>query len=444
LPKLNYRGAEAAGEFTDVPVSRRLKVWIITVGEPLPVDGADARLYRSGILSYLMAEQGHDVTWWSSSFDHVAKKHRVREHTDIDVVDNLRLTLLHGPGYRRNISLRRIFDHMIVARGFRRLARDRQKPDIILVSYPTIELSWEAVSFGDEFDIPVIVDVRDLWPDIFEQAFPGFLKNLVHPLLLPLDRKAREVFGKATAITGITDEIMDWGLAKGGRQRSAKDRSFPFGYDASGALSADKPAAVEFWREHGVSEDDWNICFFGTLGRQFDLATVIDAARELLHTRPRVRFVICGEGDLKQHFEDLARDVPTVIFPGWVDRVQIRALMEMSRIGLAPYLPSRDFLMSLPNKPIEYMSAGLPVLSTIDGVLGQLISQHEIGVVCNEPDAGTLAAEIARLVGDPERIARMGKAALQLFERDFDANVVYSGFSTYLQEFTDKGFGRSV
>ena len=398
------------------------------------MDGTEVRLYRSGILSYLMAEENHQVTWWSSSFDHVAKQHRVREDSDIAVADNLKLTLLRGPGYCQNISLRRILDHIIVARGFRKHAREREKPDVILVSYPTIELSWEAVRFGREFNIPVVVDVRDLWPDIFEQAFPGLMKPFVHALLLPLESKARDVFRSATAVTGITDEIMEWGLAKGGRERSATDRSFSFGYDVSGARSADKPAAVEFWRRHGVSPDDWNICFFGTLGRQFDLATVIGAARELMERYPQVRFIICGEGDLKEHYEDMGRDVPTVAFPGWVDRVQIRVLMEMSKIGLAPYQASQDFLMSLPNKPIEYMSAGLPILSTIGGVLGQLISQHEIGVVCEQPDADSLAAQIAGLVEDPERVARMGTASLDVFERRFDANVVYSQFSNFLQE----------
>jgi glycosyltransferase involved in cell wall biosynthesis len=425
---------DATGDVRVVSVSRQIKVWIITVGEPLPTDGDDVRLYRSGILCYLMAQENHQVTWWSSSFDHMAKKHRVGQHTDIHVKDNLELTLLHGPGYRRNISLRRILDHIAVARSFRMLAREREKPDVILVSYPTIELSFEAVRFGKEFNVPVVVDVRDLWPDIFEQAFPGFLKHLVHPLLLPLDRKAREVFKSATAISGITDDIMEWGLAKGGRQRSAIDRSFPFGYDASGSHGADKLAAVEFWRQHGVSKEDWNICFFGTLGRQFDLATVISAARELMGQYPQARFVICGEGDLKQQFEDLARDVPTVLFPGWVDRGQIRALMEMSSLGLAPYLPSSDFLMSLPNKPIEYMSAGLPILSMIGGVLGQLILRHEIGVVCEQPDSRSLAAQIKALIDNQQWVARMGKNSLDLFERRFDANVVYSEFSEFLQE----------
>lgn len=408
---------------------------MITVGEPLPVDGAHVRLYRSGILSYLMAKEDHEVTWWSSSFDHVAKVQRVVGQREVKLEQNLTLLLLQSPGYRRNVSIQRILDHILVARSFRKIARRRSKPDVILVSYPPIELSWEAVNFGKEFDIPVVVDIRDLWPDIFEEVFPGLLRRFVHALFLPLNWKAQRVFRSATAITGITNEIVKWGLDKGGRRSSSTDCSFPFGYDASEATGDGKAEAIEFWRQRGVSGDNWNICFFGTLGRQFDLKTVIGAARELVERCPQVRFIICGEGDLKGQFEELARDVPTVLFPGWVNRIQIRALMELSRIGLAPYYPSRDFLMSLPNKPIEYMSAGLPVLSTIGGVLGNLILRHEAGVVCEQANPERLAEKIISLVDDPEKLRCMGDSSLKLFECRFEANVVYKKFSKYLQNF---------
>ncbi len=415
-------------------MSKPLNVWIVTVGEPLPLDGPNVRLYRSGILSYLMAEQGHSVTWWSSTFDHVAKVQRESQERDIVLQHNLTLSLMRGLGYRRNVSFRRLLDHVFLAREFRKLAPTRRKPDVILVSYPTIELCYEAIRFGKKYGVPVAVDVRDLWPDIFEQAFPRGMRKAVHTLFFPLNRKARRVFQSANAITGITDEIVDWAIRKGGSARRALDRAFPFAYDASESVDEDRAAAVDFWQQHGINENGWNICFFGTLGRQFDLGTVIGAARRLSQTHPEVRFVICGEGDLKKQFEQLAGDVPSVVFPGWVNRVQIRVLMEISRLGLAPYYPSADFMMSLPNKPIEYMSAGLPVLSTIGGVLGDLLRQKGAGVVCEGANAESLSANIVELINSPDKIAQMRAASLELFQERFDAQHVYAEFSQYLQE----------
>ena len=49
------------------------------------------------------------------------------------------------------------------------------KPDIIVVSLPTIEFSYEACRYGEKNNVPVIVDVRDLWPDSFKQNSRGVL-----------------------------------------------------------------------------------------------------------------------------------------------------------------------------------------------------------------------------------------------------------------------------
>ena len=66
-----------------------MKVWVITVGEPLPIDGRHERLYRSGILSQLMAAEGHDVTWWTSSFNHTKRAQRSTADSTVDRVNSI-------------------------------------------------------------------------------------------------------------------------------------------------------------------------------------------------------------------------------------------------------------------------------------------------------------------------------------------------------------------
>ena len=52
-----------------------MKVWLVKLGEPLPVDG-NRRLHRYGILAEMLSQKGHEVTWWTSTFDHWDKKQR--------------------------------------------------------------------------------------------------------------------------------------------------------------------------------------------------------------------------------------------------------------------------------------------------------------------------------------------------------------------------------
>src|SRR3954451_24845785 len=100
-----------------------MNIWLITVGEPLPIDGPNARLLRAGILSERLGGHGHQVTWWTSTFDHFAKKQRFDRDTDLTLSSGVRLKLLHGPTYRRNVSFQRIANHRVLGKKFEKAAR---------------------------------------------------------------------------------------------------------------------------------------------------------------------------------------------------------------------------------------------------------------------------------------------------------------------------------
>ena len=53
-----------------------MRAWLLTVGEPLPCDGPNERLHRTGLLAEALHSRGHEVLWWSSTFDHARKRFR--------------------------------------------------------------------------------------------------------------------------------------------------------------------------------------------------------------------------------------------------------------------------------------------------------------------------------------------------------------------------------
>ncbi|MCP2830399.1 glycosyltransferase WbuB, partial [Salmonella enterica subsp. enterica serovar Typhimurium] len=80
------------------------------VGEPLPIEQSNERLLRAGILSNMLAARGHQVTWWTSTFLHMKKRHLFDTDQVVELRPGLRLRLLHGTGYTRNVSLQRLID----------------------------------------------------------------------------------------------------------------------------------------------------------------------------------------------------------------------------------------------------------------------------------------------------------------------------------------------
>ncbi len=413
-----------------------MHVWLVTIGEPLPTDaGTQERLLRCGHLARHLARHGHQVLWWSSTFDHTHKRHRFEEETTLKVEDRLDVRLLKGCGYDRNVSLARIRDHRRLAARFAAEAPALPRPDIVMCSLPPVELCLAAARYGKATGVPVVLDMRDMWPDLFVHVAPGPLRPLARAILAPLFREAREACALATGITGITDEFVRWGVGRAGREVGPLDRGFPMGYPAPQVSAEDLARAEDFWGQQGIVRDDGLLtaCFFGAMARQFDLATVIAATARLRERGVPVRVVLCGAGDLLEDYKRMAQGDPAIQFPGWVDSPKIQALMRLSDAGIDP-LPDRvDFACTINNKAIEYLSAGLPVVASPDhGVLHDLLTEHRCGCSYPTGSPNALADALQRLWSNKAEAAEMRRNAAALFDSRFRAETVNAAIEAYL------------
>jgi glycosyltransferase involved in cell wall biosynthesis len=406
-----------------------MRVWIITVGEPLPRYSPADRTWRSGYLARLLAQRGHDTTWWVSSFDHFRKVQLEPDSRRVPLEDNLALQFLWGRDYRRNVSLDRFLNHRENAREFRRIARAYPRPDVVLCSFPTIELSLEAARFGREMGVPVALDIRDLWPDEMLDRVPRLARPLGRLLLAPLYASARRALRDATSLVAISENFLEWGLERAGRARAPLDRVIPMGY--TGALDA--VAVDDTVREKlavlGIDARKRIFWFSGTFTGNLDLGTVIEAARLLLADTD-IQFVFCGSGERDAEWRAQARGLPNVIFTGWAVASELAHLSQIAWAGLGAY--SAQARMSNPNKVFEYMSAGLPILLSLGGETRALIEDNDAGAGYAAGDAASVAAAVRRLARDPELRARQSANARRLFMQRFSPQTLYGSYADYL------------
>lgn len=411
-----------------------MQVWIVTTGEPLIVDGATERAFRSGLLADVLDGAGHEVTFWSSTFNHALKKQRTDTQEPVPFGARSRLVLLRSPGYRSNVSIGRIVDHVVTARRFREEALNASRPDIIVCSWPTIELSAVAVELGEAWRVPVVLDVRDLWPDVYLNAVPGFLRAFAEWSFRGYRRRTGRILARATAIVGITPEFVDWGVGRAGRPVSDRDRPFPLAYPQIQDPEDERKEAIGFWGRAGVSRKEGGllVCFFGYFGRSLDWRPVVEVARRLAAENAQI--VLCGTGERWSEVRARFGSTPNVLFPGWVDGVKIRALMSMADVGLAPYVNTADFQSSIPNKIIEYLSAGLPVVTSLRGVVDELVTSAGIGSVYVPDDPESLYTSLRGLWPGGAAHSAAVVAAKEIFVRRFDARKVYESYAALLSE----------
>jgi glycosyltransferase involved in cell wall biosynthesis len=410
-----------------------LRIWLICVGEPLPIDPGGERLLRVGVLAQTLLERGHDVTWWTSTFDHSHKRHRFPQDTTVAIGPNYRLTLLHGSGYRTNVSFRRMIDHWLVARRFRKSSVSQAAPDLIFVATPTVELAAAATQFGRLHGVPVIVDVRDLWPDVILDALPPALRGLGHIPLWPLQRQSRKALRSATGITAVSPSYLRWGLRGAGRAEGPHDRVIPLGYPEAPGGAPTRDEASALLRALGVDPAKRLIWFIGTFGHYYDLATVIKAARVLRDQgRGDLQFVLSGAGHRDAEWRAQAAGLDNVTFTGWVTANQIAAFQYSAWAGLAAYAGNAP--QSLPNKLFEYMAGGLPVLSSLGEDARNLLQQHDCGMSYQAGNAEDLVRVVQALRADDEHHARMAKNGREAFEGHYSATRVYATLADFLEQ----------
>jgi glycosyltransferase involved in cell wall biosynthesis len=284
--------------------------------------------------------------------------------------------------------------------------------------------------------VPVAIDVRDLWPEVFVDLAPRWLRGPTELALSPLFAEFRAVCREARAIVGTTDEYIAYACKHADRRAKAWDQSFPLGYRRSQCTTSALEAADAFWNQLGITADSnrFTCCYFGNMGRHCTLDTVIAAAKKLAHDGIPMRFLFCGTGDKLPHYRKLAAGCDSIHFPGWIDAAQIQSLMARCSVGLAPYISNTNFQNNIPNKPIEYLSAGLPIVSSLGGVLQRLIDQHHCGATYDNSNVQQLTSILSQLAQNPDQLHRMSTNARQLYQEKFDADLVYTQMANHLEQ----------
>lgn len=183
---------------------------------------------------------------------------------------------------------------------------------------------------------------------------------------------------------------------------------------------------------------------FGIIGRlkpQKDLPTFLLAAVEILHQQPDARFLVVGDGPLREELEAQAKELglfPALIFTGM--RKDISAIMTALDV-----LVLSSLWEGLPIILLEAMAAARPVVSTaVDGVRSVVIPD-ESAILVDTGSSSALAQACVRLARDPALRLKMGRVGLKRVSEFYSLDVMIDRISAlYNQLLTDHNLGELI
>ena len=408
-----------------------MKIWIAEIGEPLPVE-KDVRLHRYGEFSKYLAGEGHEVTWWTSTFSHTPKINYFDESTD-KIIDGVNIKFLYGKGYKRNVSIARINHHKNFASQFKKIAIEKikngKKPDIIISPIPTIAVAKVCSDICRENGIKHIIDIRDYWPDEIVNLAPKILRPVSKRILKKMYLDMEAICKNSTGMMGNSQISIDYGLSFAKRSQKKSDYVFPLGYSSRSYSDESLYEAKTWFDSLKLNKTAFRVCFFGTIGRFFDLDLVIDTASKLQSFN--IDFLIAGCGDKLEYYQKKSNGLKNIRFVGWVDAKKIQVIMKNSHVGLAPYVLTTDFAM--PNKIFEYFSGGLPVVSSIQKELPKILNEYNCGITYSGKCSEELKELLMELSLNPEKVNSMKIDAALLFNKKYRMEKTFSDAMSHIE-----------
>ncbi len=181
----------------------------------------------------------------------------------------------------------------------------------------------------------------------------------------------------------------------------------PERYAAAPAATAAAPAACR-----------QRLLFVGRLAAVKGLPVLFGALARLLGTHPGLQLTLVGDGPERAPLQARAAELGiagAVAFAGPASQQEVAGYLSRADIFVLP-----SFAEGVPVVLMEAMAAGLPVIASNVGGVGELVREGA-GLLLAPGDTAALTRAIAALLGDPERRAAMGRAGAAIVARDFDS-----------------------
>lgn len=331
----------------------------------------------------LLALRGHDITF--VDFDEGAKRPsraadrdrliQGRVHKDA----KLRLVTPHAFGIGALDRIWAIFSSIPV---FFRLLK-REKFDVILnFAVPTygLQLSLLARRFG----IPVVHRALDISSQIRQSPWS--------PLIAKWEQM---VFTLASSISANNPAMKGYVESElGNNSKVPVEVNYP---PLDLQISRPVPFDDELAAALGLTRSDKVLVYMGSFFYFSGLDDVIRGIAQDLVSSPELKLLLIGGGEQEIELRKLASTLGVdsqVVFTGFVPFSELSRYMSLGDLAINPLRPEKVASMAFPQKVLQYLGTGLPVVSTKLNGLAAAFSEGE-GIVWTDNATHAAATAVA-------------------------------------------------
>lgn len=289
--------------------------------------------------------------------------------------------------------------------------------DVLVASSTPLTVALPALAARRLRGLPFVFEIRDPWPELLRAMRIG-----PPPLWAALDRLADAACRAAASVVALSDGMAETALAHGAAP--GRLHVVPNGAD----LDLFGPQVAP-WRPPEAAPQEALAVYAGAHGPANGLDQLLEAAAAARDAP--LRLLLVGDGAEKPRLvaRAAALGLANLTFLDPLPKPRLAALLAAGQIGVHCLAPVPAFAeWTAPNKLMDYLAAGLPVVANQGGSAGRLLREGPCGIAVPPGDAAGFGRALAALAAAPSRRAAMGAAARALAVRRFDRRVQASRF----------------
>lgn len=310
----------------------------------------------------LLAARGHDVTFLhypELPDEPTVSLRSVRRRISGRVHPETTITLVTPPTFGGS-SLERYAAPVLSLGALRHEIRTGGYDVVFLYAVPTT--GWQAVSIAKRAGVPVVFRALDVSHKI--------RRSIVAPLIKMAERY---IYRNASLVSANNPAMAEYCIELSGRTGPTVVNVPPI--DLS---HFEEKVDVDLHAELGLTSESRVVLYMGSFFSFSGLDVVVRGMVEQFERFPNLRLVLVGGGDLDDELRRLVTELgigDRVVFTGVVPYAKLPQYLKLADVAINPFRAELLTHVALPHKVLQYMAAGVPVVSTslrgLRGVLGE-------------------------------------------------------------------------
>jgi glycosyltransferase involved in cell wall biosynthesis len=377
-----------------------MKILIISKYAVSKEMGFETRLFA---LSRLFIKKGHEVTIISSVDNYYGKfPTSYTKKYNNENIDGIKVTWIRSLNYTKTISIKRVLSWLDFEwKLFWMKKRLLNSPDIIIVSSLSLLTILNGVRLKKKFKCKLIFEIRDIWPlTLIEEG--GYSPS--NPLVKILSWIERWGYKKSDLTIGTMPNLGEHvnSIVK----QKYNTACVPFGFHLDDFK--ERILKGKNRMNYGIPSDKFVIGYAGSIGLSNGLDTFIKVIKRL-RNNPQIHFVILGKGSLRETYINYLKDCSNVQFIAKVERCEVKNILARCTVLYFSALNSKVWKYGWsPNKLIDYMMSGKPVLASYSGYQS-MINEANSGLFVPAEDEESLLNGILKMYSmSAEQLEAMG------------------------------------